>query len=124
MDPVRIDVSTPSRTYRVTIDDGALDRLGRLINDIRLPERRFVVSSPLVWRFHGVQFGRTGVTSEQPILVPDGERYKHLATVSRIYDALTCVNADRATNLDTFGRSDIAELPRVPRATNPRCGCH
>ena len=51
MDPVRIDVSTPSRTYRVTIDDGALDRLGRLINDIRLPERRFVVSSPLVWRF-------------------------------------------------------------------------
>ena len=48
MDPVRIDVSTPSRTYRVTIDDGALDRLGRLINDVRVPERRFVVSSPLV----------------------------------------------------------------------------
>ncbi|PYQ72594.1 MAG: 3-dehydroquinate synthase [Acidobacteria bacterium] len=117
MDPVRIDVSTPSRTYRVTIDDGALDRLGRLINDIRLPERRFVVSSPLVWRFHGVQFGRTGVTSEQPILVPDGERYKHLATVSRIYDALTRVNADRATTLVTFGGGVIGDMAGFAAAT-------
>src|SRR5213080_234588 len=117
MDPVRIDVSTPSRTYRVTIDDGALDRLGRLINDIRLPERRFVVSRPLVWSFHGVQFGRTGVTSEQPILVPDGERYKHLATVSRIYDALTRVNADRATTLVTFGGGVIGDMAGFAAAT-------
>ena len=107
----------PSRTYRVTIDDGALDRLGRLINDVRLPERRFVVSSPLVWRFHGVQFGRTGVTSEQPILVPDGERYKHLATVSRIYDALTRVNADRATTLVTFGGGVIGDMAGFAAAT-------
>src|SRR5438445_696996 len=117
MDPVRIDVSTPSRTYRVTIDDGALDRLGRLINDVRLPERRFVVSSPLVWRFHGVQFGRTGVTSEQPILVPDGERYKHLATVSRIYDALTRANADRASTLITFGGGVIGDMAGFAAAT-------
>jgi len=117
MDPVRIDVSTPSRSYRVTIDNGALDRLARLINDIRLPERRFVVSSPLVWRFHGVQFGRTGVTSEQPILVPDGERYKHLATVSRIYDALTRVNADRASTLITFGGGVIGDMAGFAAAT-------
>jgi len=117
MDPVRIDVSTPSRSYRVTIDNGSLDRLARLINDIRLPERRFVVSSPLVWRFHGVQFGRTGVTSEQPILVPDGERYKHLATVSRIYDALTRVNADRASTLITFGGGVIGDMAGFAAAT-------
>jgi 3-dehydroquinate synthase len=117
MDPVRIDVSTPSRTYRVTIDDGALNRLARLINDLRLPERRFVVTSSLVWRFHGVQFGRTGVTSEQPILVPDGERYKHLATVSRIYDALTRVNADRATTLVTFGGGVIGDMAGFAAAT-------
>jgi 3-dehydroquinate synthase len=117
MDPVRIDVSTPSRSYRVTIENGALDRLARLINDVRLPERRFVVSSPLVWRFHGAQFGRTGVTSEQPILVPDGERFKHLATVSRIYDALTRVNADRATTLVTFGGGVIGDMAGFAAAT-------
>ena len=117
MDPVRIDVSTPSRSYRVTIENGALDHLARLINDVRLPERRFVVSSPLVWRFHGAQFGRTGVTSEQPILVPDGERYKHLATVSRIYDALTRVNADRATTLVTFGGGVIGDMAGFAAAT-------
>jgi 3-dehydroquinate synthase len=117
MDPVRIDVSTPSRAYRVTIADGALDRLARLMNDVRLPERRFVVSSPLVWRLHGPQLGRAGVTSEPPILVPDGERYKHLATVSRIYDALTRVNADRATTVVTFGGGVIGDMAGFAAAT-------
>ena len=117
MDPVRIDVSTPSRGYRVTIDEGAIDRLARLMNEIRLPERRFIVSSPLVWRLHGAQLGRAGVTSEPPILVPDGERYKHLATVSRIYDALTRVNADRATTIVTFGGGVIGDMAGFAAAT-------
>ena len=30
MDPVRIDVATPSRAYPVTIGHGALDRVGRI----------------------------------------------------------------------------------------------
>ena len=48
-----IDVPTPSRTYRVTIADGALDALARVLDGVGAPERRFVVSSPLVWRLHG-----------------------------------------------------------------------
>src|SRR6516225_9463033 len=103
MDPVRIDVPTPSRAYAVTIADGAVDRMRRLLNDVKAPERRFVVSSPLVWRFHGAQMARALGGAEPPILVLDGERNKHLATVSRIYDALTRAGADRATTLITFG---------------------
>src|SRR4029077_3263896 len=52
MDPVRIDVPTPSRAYTVTIGDGLLDRLGATLDAIGAPARRFVVSSPLVWRAH------------------------------------------------------------------------
>jgi hypothetical protein len=59
MDPVRIDVATPSRAYAVTIADGALDRIGPLLDDLRVPERRFVVSSPLVWRLHGPRLSRS-----------------------------------------------------------------
>ena len=88
MDPVRIDVATPSRSYAVTIRDGSLDHVRRMLDDAKAPARRFVVSSPIVWRFHGPQIARALGDPEPPILVGDGERNKHLATVSRIYDAL------------------------------------
>lgn len=113
---IRIDVSTASRAYAVTIEDGALDRLSRALDDLKTPERRFVVSSPLVWRLHGPRIARAMPTVE-PILVPDGERFKLLATVTRIYDALVRVNADRASTLITFGGGVIGDMAGFAAAT-------
>src|ERR687887_1125959 len=116
MDAVRIDVPTPSRSYVITISNGAIDRLHPLLDDLHLPERRIVVSSPPVWRFHGAQLARAlGVT--EPVLVPDGERFKHLATVARIYDALVRLNADRASTLITFGGGVIGDMAGFAAAT-------
>jgi 3-dehydroquinate synthase len=68
-----------------------------------------VVSSPLVWRFHGQRFSQA-CGSAEPIIVPDGERFKQLATVSRVYDALIRANADRASTLITFGGGVIGDM--------------
>ena len=116
MDPVRIDVPTPSRAYSVTIGDGLLDRVGRALDEIGAPARRFVVSSPLVWRLHGPQLARA-VTLAEPILVPDGERFKQLPTVSRIYDALVRASADRASTIITFGGGVIGDMAGFAAAT-------
>jgi 3-dehydroquinate synthase len=116
MDPVRIDVATPSRAYAVTIADGALERIGPLLDDLGVPARRFVVSSPLVWRLHGPRLSRS-IDTTAPILVPDGERFKHLATVTRIYDALVQANADRASTLITFGGGVIGDMAGFAAAT-------
>src|SRR5437762_10437544 len=116
MTPVRIDVAVPSHPYVVTIADGALDRVGRLLDDIRAPERRVIVSSPLVWRLHGPQLARA-VPGAEEILVPDGERWKQLPTVTRIYDALVKMNADRATTLITFGGGVIGDMAGYAAAT-------
>src|SRR3989440_613657 len=119
MDPVnaiRIDVPTPSRAYAVTIADGALDRLSRTLDDFETPARRFVVSSPIVWRLHGPRFARaTGI--DDPIVVSDGERHKLLPTVVRIYDALVRVNADRASTVVTFGGGVIGDMAGFAAAT-------
>jgi 3-dehydroquinate synthase len=114
--PVRIDVPTPSRAYSVTIGDGSLDQIGRALDELRAPARRFIVSSPLVWRLHGAQMARAAGGTE-PILVADGERYKQLATVSRIYDALVRANADRASTLITFGGGVIGDMAGFAAAT-------
>jgi 3-dehydroquinate synthase len=104
-----IDVPTPSRTYTVTIADGAIDDIVRLLDQARAPARRFVVSSPLVWRLHGPQLARA-LHGVEPIVVPDGERFKQLPTVARIYDALVHANADRASTIITFGGGVIGDM--------------
>jgi 3-dehydroquinate synthase len=116
VDPVRIDVATPSRGYAVTIADGAIDRIGSLLDDLQVPDRRLIVSSPLVWRLHGARLARA-LDAADPILVPDGERFKHLATVSRIYDALLQANADRASTLVAFGGGVMGDMAGFAAAT-------
>ena len=108
MEPVRIDVSTPSRPYAIVIGGGLLDELTRILLEAGAPERRFVVSSPLVWRLHGQRLA--DATRAEAIIVPDGERFKQLATVSRVYDALIKAKADRASTLITFGGGVIGDL--------------
>jgi 3-dehydroquinate synthase len=116
METVRIDVATPSRSYSVTLADGAIDQLGQTLTPLRLPERRFIVSSPLVWRLHGQRLSRALGVAE-PILIPDGERFKVLQTVSRVYEALIRANADRASTLFTFGGGVIGDMAGFAAAT-------
>ncbi len=111
-----VDVPTPSRAYKVTIADGAIDALPDLLAQASTPERRFIVSSPAVWRLHGTRIGRALGIAE-PILVPDGERYKQLPTVARIYDALVRANADRASTLVTFGGGVVGDMAGFAAAT-------
>jgi 3-dehydroquinate synthase len=116
MPPIRIDVPTPSRSYTVLLEDGILDRAGALLDDLKLPARRFVVSSPLVWRLHGARLARSAKKVE-PILVSDGERNKQLPTVSRIYDALVKATADRSSTLITFGGGVIGDMAGYAAST-------
>ena len=116
MNPSSIDVTTPSRSYTIALAYEALDGVTQLLDDLRLPARRFVVSSPVVWRHHGERFGRA-VPSAEPILVLDGERSKRLHTVARVYDALIRANADRASTLITFGGGVIGDLAGFAAST-------
>ena len=108
MNSLRIDVPTPSRRYSITLGHGVLDKVVRVLDDAGTPARRFVVSSPLVWRLHGARLARAGFA--EPILVPDGERFKNLQTVSRIYDALIKANVERQSTLVTFGGGVIGDM--------------
>jgi 3-dehydroquinate synthase len=115
MEPVRLDVETPSRRYVITLGDGVLARLPRLLDEAGAPARRFVVSSPAIWRLHGRRLAPH--INTEPILVSDGERFKHLQTVARVYEALIDANADRASTLITFGGGVIGDLAGFAAAT-------
>ena len=65
------------------------------------------MSSPVIWRHQGARI-QAAVPGE-PILIPDGERYKTLASVSRIYDALIKGGADRGSALIAVGGGVIGD---------------
>jgi 3-dehydroquinate synthase len=114
-DAPRLHVRAPSGTYPVEIAVGVLKRLSAAIDGINVPQRRFIVSNPTVWRLYSDTLA--GVSAEDPILIPDGERYKQLATVGRIYDALIRAAADRATTIVAVGGGVVGDIAGFAAAT-------
>jgi 3-dehydroquinate synthase len=114
-EPARLVVRTSTGRYTIEIAAGSAKRLRQTLDAAGVPARRFIVSSHTVWRFHGAAL--RGVTDEEPILIPDGERFKHLATVGRIYDALIRANADRASAIVAIGGGVTGDVAGFAAAT-------
>src|SRR5688572_23430504 len=117
--PARIEVRTPSATYAIEIQPGLIRQLGRALEAATLPRRRFVVSTATVWRLHGaaVAAALSLPPGEEPILIPDGERYKTVQTVGKIYDALVRASADRATTIIALGGGVVGDVAGFAAAT-------
>jgi 3-dehydroquinate synthase len=112
---VRLSVRTSTGSYPIEIGSGSAGQLRAMLDGLRLPERRFIVSSHTVWRFHGEDL--RSAADEDPILIPDGERYKQLATVGRIYDALIRANADRSSLIIAIGGGVTGDVAGFAAAT-------
>jgi 3-dehydroquinate synthase len=116
METTVLTVRAGSRTYDVQIAPGLATELDAVFDSAGVPPRRFVVSSPQVWRLHGNTIMR-GLTAEEPILVPDGERFKTLQTVTRVYDALIRADAERGAAIVAVGGGVIGDLAGFVAAT-------
>jgi 3-dehydroquinate synthase len=116
MHPDRVEVRAATGGYSVLIGDGLSARLGRVLDEHRIGARRLVVSNPVVWRIHGDRIG-SAIGPHELILVPDGERHKHLASVSLIYDALVRAEADRGSIVVAVGGGVIGDMAGFAAAT-------
>jgi 3-dehydroquinate synthase len=116
MPPVRIEVQTSRAPYQVLIGRGLMTSLSELLRDNGLSGEALVVSCPPVWKRHGKAMkdlaGRAG-----PTVIPDGERAKNLATVSKIYDAMIRRRLDRSATLVAFGGGVVGDVAGFAAAT-------
>ena len=116
MDPVRLDVNAGARTSTIWIGDGAAESAAATLDAHKIGAKRFIVSSPVIWRFHGPQLQRL-IGSAEPILIPDRERFKTLQTVSRIYEPLISAGADRGSALIAVGGGVVGDTAGFAAAT-------
>ena len=105
---VRIDVTAGAQPSTIWIGEGMADRLAALLDEHGVGARRFVVSNPAIWKLHGAQVQR-GLGGAEPILLPDGERYKNLQSVSKIYEALIRAGAYRGSAIVAIGGGVIGD---------------
>jgi 3-dehydroquinate synthase len=115
-DPTTVEVTTGSQRSTIVIGEGVVDQLPALLDAHRVGSRRFVVSSPVIWRFHGAQI-QQAIGGVEPILLPDGERFKNLQSVSRIYEALIRAGADRGSAIVAVGGGVIGDTAGFAAAT-------
>lgn len=112
MPPSSIDVRAASGAYRVVVAPAATTRLPATLAAQDLTGELIVVSSPRVWAALGRRFKRVS-----PVLVPDGERMKTLATVSQVYDALLDRAADRGSTIVAVGGGVLGDMVGFAAAT-------
>jgi len=112
MPPATIDVRATSGAYQIVVDAGSTTRLPAALAAHGVTGRPLVISSPRVWAAIGRRFGRV-----TPTLVPDGERAKSLTTVSRVYDALLELGADRGSTIVAVGGGVLGDMVGFAAAT-------
>jgi 3-dehydroquinate synthase len=113
---VRIAVNTGSGASSVVIGEGVLEQLPALLDEAGVGTRRFIVSSPTVWKYHGDAVQRAAGTANV-ILIPDGERFKHLQTAARIYEGLIRGEADRGSAVVAVGGGVVGDVAGFAAAT-------
>lgn len=111
---MRVQVSVQPRPYEVLIERGLLRRSGELLREL-MPNRSrcFVVTVPAVrkkWANKLVSSLSDSGFSAKLLEMPDGERYKKLATIEHLAEKLVALGADRRAVILALGGGVVGDV--------------
>jgi 3-dehydroquinate synthase len=115
---ISIPVELGERSYAITIDRGAAERLAELA-----PRRRggkvVLVASRKVWSLFRKPLARplAALEAGAPVLVPDGERYKSASTLDRLYEGFLARGLGRDGLVVAVGGGVVGDLAGFAAAT-------
>jgi shikimate kinase/3-dehydroquinate synthase len=122
-EPRLFPVHTPMGQYPVHLIPGGLSLLGDLLPAHRLSTDLVVVSDEHVWPRWGGAL-RTALEDQgfrvAPMIIPPGEEFKTLATVSLLYDRFLAAGLDRSGAVIALGGGVITDMAGFAAATYMR----
>ena len=125
VDMVSLSVRYPGSQYMVHIGQDILELVGGIIQEIGLPEGNQVaiISNPLVKSLYAEKVRKSLESNGYYIincLVPDGERYKTITTVNKVYKQLLAGGLDRSGTVLALGGGVIGDIAGFVAATYMR----
>jgi 3-dehydroquinate synthase len=115
-----IRVNLPQQSYDITIAAGGLNALGAQMQPLNLGKKVLVVSNPVVFGHYGqgavASMESAGFAVERCIL-PDGEQYKTLESVQKIYSAALESRLERSSTMVALGGGVIGDMTGFAAAT-------
>ncbi|ERN41985.1 3-dehydroquinate synthase [Rubidibacter lacunae KORDI 51-2] len=116
---VRVDL--PQQPYSIAIAAGLLDRLSVQFQDVGLTGKQvLLVSNPVVFKHYGdraiaaLEAANCKVTTA---ILPAGERYKTLRSVSKLYDVALKARLERSAVFLALGGGVIGDMTGFAAAT-------
>ncbi|MCE5322633.1 3-dehydroquinate synthase [bacterium] len=118
-----ISVNLNERSYVITIGAGILARVGEVVSSVCAPTSAAVISNPTVAGHYAAEvvasLEHAGIRTHT-IILPTGERFKTLHSVSRIYDGLLDMKMDRRGVVVALGGGVIGDIAGFAAATYMR----
>ncbi|PSP18033.1 MAG: 3-dehydroquinate synthase [Cyanobacteria bacterium QS_8_64_29] len=116
----RIPVRLPQRHYDIAIAPSALDGLGEALRALEVGARVLLVSNSTVFERYGeramASLEAAGLAVARALL-PDGERYKTLASVQQLYDAAFEHRLERDSTVVALGGGVVGDAAGFAAAT-------
>jgi 3-dehydroquinate synthase len=112
----RIDVKTPEGSYAIEIESGAVLRDASMVHaQPANTARDAVVTNTTLEPLYGFYARSVGLSPL--ITIPDGESYKTLETVTRMYDAFIAAQLDRSATIYALGGGVVGDIVGFAAAT-------
>ena len=119
----KIRIELGERSYNIIIGHDILSDIGRTLDRFEFSSSLAIVSNPTVYRLYGAVVSKS-VTDEgfnlTEIIIPDGEEYKSLASVQKIYDDLLRAKLDRRSAVIALGGGVIGDIAGFAASTYMR----
>jgi 3-dehydroquinate synthase len=121
METVRVELV--ERSYDIIIGNGLLDDVGARLKTYGPSPKAALVSNPTVFALYGERvtdsIKKAGFDLEH-VIIPDGEEYKNIDTLKRIYDELLKHGLDRKSALIALGGGVVGDITGFAAATYMR----
>lgn len=117
-----IRLKLKDNSYNIHIGSGILSRAGALLRSLSAGKKVMIVSNKTVYSLHGKKLFKSlsKYFEVSVFLMPDGERYKTIDTVGKIYDAAAKNRLDRKSVIVALGGGVVGDTAGFAAATYMR----